>query len=103
MKCPVNPDNIRTHTVHSCGNNPKKDKPESIYIHRNTNYVWLKKEEKRQVSYNSVAFWWKNYSRTGARAARALLKKDGPPLSITHSGGRMWLFCASEEDVGQGP
>lgn len=60
------------------------------YICCVTNCVWLTKG-KRQVSYNSVAFWWKNYSLTGVRAARTLLKKD-VPLSIIHSGGGCGCF-----------
>lgn len=49
---------------------------------------WYKK---RQVSYNSVVFWWKNYSCTEVQAARTLLKKD-VPLSIIHSGGGCGCF-----------
>lgn len=82
---------------------PEKDKPETIYTHTVIQIVFGSKRQKEQVSSNSVALCWKNYSHTEVRAAGALLKKD-VPLSIIHSGGGCGCFLPGrKEDVGQGP
>lgn len=77
---------IKTHTHVLTWGNSKRE------IHGGTSCICLKKE-KEQVSYNSVAFWWKSYSRTGVWAVRTSLSAPstvGEDVAVFCLEGRRW-------------